>query len=69
MVLASNDTTTELQKLIDMADKIMDIPTPTVSSIAHGGNPEVNELRQEVGRLAELVVSLAMRYSRLRNQN
>ena len=60
----------ELQKLADMADKIMDVAPPTVSAIASGGSSEVSELRQEVGRrLAELVASLTTRYSRPCSRN
>ena len=69
MVLASTDTTTELQKLADMVDKIMDVATPTVSSIDSGDSSEVSELSQEVGRLAELVASLTTCYSRPHNRN
>ena len=70
MVFASIDTTTELQKLADMADKIMNVATPTVSTIASGGSSsEVSELCQEVSHLAELLASLTTRYSRPCNRN
>ena len=67
MVLVSIDTTTELLKLADMADKIMDVATPTVSSSASVGSSKVSELRHKFGRLAELVASLTTR-SRPRNR-
>ena len=63
MVLASVDTSMELNKLADMADKIMEVAIPTISAIAdtHIDTSEVKQLREEVARLADLVASLATR--------
>ena len=59
MVLASADDTTDLAKLADMADKVIEVAAPSVSAIAHtSDDTEVEKLRAEVTRLAELVTSL-----------
>ncbi len=34
MVLASTDDATDLQKLADMADKIMEVATPSISAVS-----------------------------------
>ena len=56
MVLASADSATELDKLADLADKVMEVATPTIA--ATSDNSEVKQLRQEVAHLTELVASL-----------
>ena len=38
MVLNSADTTMDLNKLADMADKVMEVVTPVISSIAADTN-------------------------------
>jgi len=70
MVLASTDTTMDLNKLADMADKVMEVATPTVAAI-HTPNTssEVTELREQVTRLAELVASLTTHHSRRRSMS
>ena len=51
MVLASADTSLDLSKLADMADKVMEVVTPTVASIStQQTNSEVTLLREEVAR-------------------
>ena len=66
MVLASADASMELNKLADMADKVMEVATPTISAIVdtHTDTSEVKQLREEVARLADLVASLATRSHR-----
>ncbi len=71
MVLASADATTELGKLAEMADKVMEVTAPSVAAIQekppkppttqHATLPasEVKQLREEVARLTSLVESLA----------
>ena len=66
MVLASADATMDLNKLADMADKVMEVATPTVSAITdtRADSSEVKQLREEVARLADLVASLSTRSRR-----
>jgi len=53
MVLASADATTDLAKLADMADKIVEVATPTVAAISQSNpDPEIQHLRAEVTRLS-----------------
>ena len=61
MVLASADPSTTLENLADMADKIMEVSTPSVAamSTASVDSSEVKQLRDEVSRLADLVASLS----------
>ena len=61
MVLASADPSTTLENLADMADKIMEVSTPSVAamSTASVDNSEVKQLRDEVSRLADLLASLS----------
>ena len=61
MVLASADPSTTLENLADMADKIMEVSTPTVAAMSTVSvdNSEVKQLRDEVSRLADLVASLS----------
>ena len=68
MVLAPADASMELEQLADMADKVMEVATPTVSAAsdihtvaAIADNSEVRQLREEISRLASLVDSLITR--------
>ncbi len=61
MVLAAADTSTDLNKLADMADKIFEVTTPTVSAVqdTHSGSvSKLSQLNEEVTRLTELVASV-----------
>ena len=60
MVLASADTATDLNKLADMADKVIEVSTPTFAAISNTrpDSSEVKQLREEVACLADLVASL-----------
>ena len=69
MVLASADVSMDLGKLADMADKVMEVAVPTVAAIPSSTTTnlqEVQQLRQEVARLTELVTSLTTSLSRRR---
>ena len=61
MVLASADATMDLYKLADMADKVMEVTTPTVSAICDISTDAlgVKQLREEVAHLTDLVSSLS----------
>lgn len=69
MVLASTPDSTSLDKLADMADKIMEVATPSVattstptvaaSSTPLASTPEVEQLRKELTRLEKLIHKLA----------
>ena len=55
MVLTSADTSLDLSKLAYMADKVMEVVTPTVTSIStQQTNSEVTLLHEEVACLADL---------------
>ena len=70
MVLASADDAIDLQKLADMADKIMEVSTPSsVSAVSAPINDDVKHLRAEVERLATLVASLTQHRPRRRNRS
>ena len=59
MVLASADAATDLSRLADMADKIVEVATPTVAAISNtDSSSEVKQLKDEVTRLANLVAAL-----------
>ena len=59
MVLASTDESLALDKLAELADKVMEVATPSVSAIATPQiTTEVEQLCTEVTRLQELVKSL-----------
>ena len=69
MVLASSDSSMDLNKLADMADKVMEVATPTVAALSdtsphHIDTSEVQQLREEVARLTDLVASLTTRSRR-----
>ena len=63
MVLASTPDGTGLEKLADLADKVMEVATPTVGVASVNAPPtlatEVEHLRVEVSRLGKLVQTLA----------
>ena len=67
MVLASMDTSIDLNKLADMADKVMEVATLTVSAITstnleHTKSSEIEKLREEVAKLTDIVASLSTRF-------
>ena len=83
MVLASADSSTELSKLAEMADKVLEVATPTtVATITdhrqkspprhrHTSGSDIQQLRDEVARLTTLVESLASqsrRYNRSKSR-
>ena len=71
MVLASADATTDLPKLADMADKIMEVAIPPTVA-ATSTQPQVSEvqqLKEEITRLTELVASLAQQRPRGRSRS
>ena len=59
MVIASTDESLTLDKLAELADKVMEVAIPSVAAI-HTPQPvtEVTQLREKVARLSELVQSL-----------
>ncbi len=61
IVLASTPDGTSLEKLADLADKIMEVATPSVAAVAaHPAlSTEVEHLREEVSQLEKLVQKLA----------
>ena len=63
MVLASTADSMDLATLADMADKVIEVATPSVSSLTQPASPDpqLQQLRAEVTRLAELVASLTTR--------
>ena len=72
MVLASTDATTDLSKLAELADKVLEVATPNIAAVSssHPDLPptaepsEVRQLREEVARLTQLVESLTTRSRR-----
>ena len=70
MVLASADTSLDLSKLADMADKVMEVVTPTVASIStQQTNSEITLLHEEVACLADLITSLTHDRPRFQHRN
>ena len=58
MVLASSDTM-DLEKVAQLADKVVEVAIPQVSSTTHStGNPEIATLRSEILELKQIVASL-----------
>ena len=57
MVLASSDTT-ELEKLAQLADKIVEVATPPISAVTSNSSTEYEQLRTEMADLRRLVESL-----------
>ena len=68
MILASTSSTSSLDELAELADKIIDVASPSISGVQHPPPPqlsaEVDQLRTEVTRLQGLVKSLTHRRSR-----
>lgn len=69
MVLASADDSMDIHKLADMADKVMEVTTPTVAALSdarpdHTDASEIKQLREQVARLTDLVSSLTTRSRR-----
>ena len=58
VVLASTPDTTSLEDLAQLADRIAHAAPPAVASITNPPQQEVEQLRAEVSRLADLVASL-----------
>ena len=59
MVLATADATADLSRLADMADKIVEVATPTIAAIfSTDSSSEVKQLKDEVSHVANLVASL-----------
>ena len=63
MVLASADASMDLSKLADMADKVIEVSTPSVAAISGSGSDSSNlgQLQEEIARLTALVKSLSSR--------
>ena len=66
MVLASADPSNELPKLAEMADKIIEVATPPTVAATSTPVSEVQQLREEVSRLAELVAAITAGHRRQR---
>ena len=66
MVLASADPSNELPKLAEMADKIIEVATPPTVAATSTPVSEVQQLREEVSRLAELVPAITAGHRRQR---
>ena len=73
MVLASADASMTLDKLADMADKVLEVATPTIAAVsdarpdpppASSTPSEVQQLREEVARLAARIDALNTRSRR-----
>ena len=66
MVLASTDATMDVNKLAELADKVLEVATPNISAVSssHPESPppmdslEISQLRKEVAHLTQLVESL-----------
>ena len=67
MVLASADSLTDLPKLVEMADKIIEVASPPTVAATSTPASEVQQLREEIIRLTELVATLAQQRSRGRS--
>ena len=68
IVLASADATTDLSKLADMADKIVEVATPTVAAVSEP-SAEIQQIKAEVSRLADVVASLTQHRPRRGRSN
>lgn len=64
MVLASADPATEVGKLAEMADKVMEVATPSIRQVEAQKSSDIQQLREEVARLTTLVQSLTARNRR-----
>lgn len=70
MVLASTGDDVSLDALAQLADKIVEVAAPSVSTVvAPQLTAEVDQLRTEVTRLKELVKSLSVRKKIFRNRS
>ena len=63
MVLASADCP-GLAKLADIADKIVEVAIPQTVAATSNSTPDITQLKEEVTRLSELVVSLTQQRGR-----
>ena len=66
MVLASMGDTVSVEELAQIADKIVEVAAPAISGVTAPSLREVEQLRAEVSRLADLVTSLATQGSKPR---
>ena len=64
MVLASADPATEVGKLAEMADKVMEVAAPTIGQVETQQSPDIQQLRDEVAHLTTLVKSLTAQHRR-----
>ena len=65
MVLASTKEPEKLEDLASLADRVVEVATPTVSSIQTSQlSSEVEQLRAEIGSLKSLVQSLSSKHVR-----
>ena len=72
MVLASTDPSMDLRNLAELADKVVEVATQTVSAVSNPHPPppvntepsDIKHLREEVARLTQLVESLTTRSRR-----
>ena len=72
MVLASTGDSMDLNQLADIADKVMEVAVPTVATISEDRrdrNSEVQQLKAEVSRLADLVASLTREHRPRRSRS
>ncbi len=76
MVLASADASMELDKLADMADKVMEVATPTIAAVTEPQpNPppntsdpsDIQQLKEEVAHLTARIEALTTRSRRRSN--
>ena len=68
MVLASGGSTLTLKALADMADKVIEVSSPTISAVqAQPGNSDVSKLQEQVTKLTDLVAALTERRPRGRS--
>ena len=61
MVLACSDATMSIAALADMADKVMEVSTPTIAAVSPSPPftaSEVQQLKEQMSRLTELVATL-----------
>ena len=66
MVLASSDTA-DLEKLAQLADKIMEVAAPVqISAVSRSSDPDISLLKKEIAELKRMIVSQS-RYSRNRS--
>ena len=73
MVLTSADSEMTLDKLADLADKVMEVATPPISSISSNPPPappsELQQLKEEMARLTARIESLTTRPPRRRHNS